>query len=166
MFTVKAYTDGSCEGNPGPGGIGSYIKRMDRDTKNVKRVSKGFAHTTNNEMELLAILLTLMTFKEKVSIEIHTDSQYSINCICVWSVGWAKRGWTKPGGPIQNLELIKAILHLCKFHRVTFKKVKAHNGDFGNETADKLAKEGVKKLMYGRPSSVEHYIKKAYEFII
>lgn len=166
MFTVQAYTDGSCDPNPGPGGLGVYMRRLDRDTKNIKRVSKGFPNTTNNEMELLAILITLLTFEEKSRIEIFTDSQYCIDCICKWSIGWAKRGWTKPGGPIQNLKLIQAILHLCKFHSVVFRKVKAHSGIEGNETADKLAKEGAQKLKYGNPSTVDYYIKKAHEFII
>lgn len=136
---ILAYTDGSCLNNPGPGGVGVYMRRTDRDKKNTKKISFGFKYSTNNEMELGAILLSLIHVSTPSIFTIYTDSQYAIDCLCKWHHGWAKANWTTCK---KNKRMIQTILMIMRYHTVEFVKVRGHSGDPGNELADRLAKQG------------------------
>jgi ribonuclease HI len=137
MVEVHAYTDGSCINNPGPGGIGIHMRKP--ATKKKKKISLPFGYTTNNEMELMAILIALISLKPGKFVTVFSDSEYSINCLCLWHHGWAANGWRKPE---HNKKLIQTIVKCFYFHRVEFVKVKAHSGIKYNESADALARQG------------------------
>ena len=149
---LKCYTDGSCFGNPGPGGWGIYIKS---DTAEIYEMSGGPGNTgpntTNNEMELTAALKLLEfllsnSMATGIKVTIFSDSSYLINGIKTWILNWKKNGWkTSSKQPVKNLELWKQLD--CSATRLRalvktlkWKWIKAHNGDFGNEAADRLAK--------------------------
>lgn len=142
MTHFEAYTDGSCIGNPGPGGIGIVLYRMKDGRRQRKRFSIGYKHTTNNQTEMLAALFPFTVLPENVLVTVYTDSQYTINAVTKWAIGWKKRGWRKPDGAIKNLELVKALHELFLQKRVVFQKVKGHSGIEGNELADQLARQG------------------------
>lgn len=156
---IHAYTDGSCLKNPGPGGLGVYMRRDDRATKNTKKLSQGFKYSTNNEMELGAILKTLITVSTPSIFTIYTDSQYSIDCLCKWHHGWAKTNWE---GCKKNKRMIRTILDVMRYHTVEFVKVKGHSGDPGNELADQLARQGSSSKS---KTDVDALFKEADQFI-
>ena len=139
------YTDGSCVGNPGPGGWAVIGPNFE--------LSGNHPKTTNNRMEMTAIVESLKYFNESDfhKMEIISDSQYSIDTFSKWMYAWEKRGWKKNNGEIKNLDIIKEAFDLLKDNRdkVTFKKVKGHAGHPFNERADEVAKaeaEGRKLL--------------------
>lgn len=156
---IHAYTDGSCLNNPGPGGVGVYMRRTDRETKNTKRLSFGFRHSTNNEMELGAILLALTSVSTPAIFTIYTDSQYAIDCLCKWHHSWAKSNWETCK---KNKHMIQLIVMIMRYHTVEFVKVRGHSGDPGNELADQLAKQGSRSKS---KSEVATLIKSADAFI-
>lgn len=133
MRTVVA-TDGSCLRNPdGPGGWAWITNDGDYD-------SGGHPSTTNNIMELTAILQALRAFPAPAALHIQSDSKYSINCVTLWCIGWARNGWRKrKGEPIANLDLIRTIVNELDGRDVTFEWVRGHNGHHLNEAADDLA---------------------------
>ncbi len=139
--SITVYTDGSALNNPGPGGWGLIIQLMDGE---VEEYSQGYAHTTNNRMEMMAVinaLETLEDFKED-AITIHSDSQYVINGITKgWAKNWRSKGWKKGDGkPALNPDLWGIMLDLVeKFTKLSFKWVKGHAGNAFNERADELA---------------------------
>lgn len=138
--TVHIFTDGSCYPNPGgPGGWGCVFLFNDK----YKELFGGCPSTTNNEMELMAILQGLRTLKsQKHPVIVYSDSQYCVNSVSVWHNGWARRNWhTASGTPVKNAELIKEIVGLSQTHTV-FKWVKGHAGISYNERADILAGMG------------------------
>ena len=137
-YTV--YTDGSSFGNPGPGGLGVVLRLGETQVE----ISDGFHLTTNNRMEIMACCVALETITGKRTVNIHTDSQYTINGITKWIWGWKKRGWvTGEGLPIKNKDLWQRLDNARKKHNVRFIKVPAHCGIVLNELADKLAKDGA-----------------------
>lgn len=142
-MTVKpyvVYTDGSSFNNPGPGGYGVVL----RLGKQLTTLSKGFKLTTNNRMEIMAVIVALQTIGEGKKVEIYTDSEYTINAITKWIFGWKKNNWIKQDGTsVTNRDLIEQLDELVRANKVTFIKVKAHAGVPDNELADKLAKEGA-----------------------
>lgn len=154
---VHAWTDGACSGNPGPGGWGVVAQRQDRSIKNFKRFVGGTPSTTNNRMELMAILVSIMKFSDH-KVVIHTDSQYSIDCVTKWSSGWSKKGWPDS---VKNADIIRAIYRLYCFCDVSFVKVKAHSGILLNEQADSLARSGV-----GRRDDIQTIIKNSYSIVL
>lgn len=139
--SITVYTDGSALGNPGPGGWGLIIRLK---TGEAEEYSQGYEHTTNNRMEMMAVINALETLEDFKgdAITIHSDSQYTINGITKgWAEGWRKKGWKKGDGkPALNPDLWGIMLDLVeKFEKLSFKWVKGHAGNPLNERADDLA---------------------------
>ena len=142
MKKVNIYTDGSCLGNPGPGGWGALLEFNEQ----TKEMSAGFAHTTNNRMELLAPIEALSQLKQKCDVNIYTDSQYVKNGINQWIHNWKKNGWrTSNKKPVKNADLWKLLDSQCQQQKVTWHWVKAHNGHPQNERVDDLARMAAGK---------------------
>lgn len=135
--TIHIYTDGSCLGNPGPGGYGAVlIYKQHR-----KELSDGFAHTTNNRMELLAPIEALNSLNEPCNVELTTDSQYVKNGINQWIHNWRKNGWrTADKKPVKNADLWQRLDEAVKKHKVNWHWVKGHSGHPENERCDDLAR--------------------------
>ncbi|MEP3278977.1 MAG: ribonuclease HI [Stappiaceae bacterium] len=137
---VTIYTDGACSGNPGPGGWGALMQYGTAD----KHLKGGAAETTNNRMELTATIEALNALKRPCTVDLYTDSQYVKNGITQWIHAWKKNGWrTAAKKPVKNAELWQALDEALKRHKVTWRWVKGHAGDPGNEAADQLAREGM-----------------------
>ena len=138
--TVLIYADGACRGNPGPGGWGAWLRSGEFD----KELFGGDKLTTNNRMELTAVIEALATLKRCCAVTIYTDSQYVKNGITTWIHGWKARGWkTADKKPVKNIELWQRLDTLNASHNVQWCWVKGHSGDPGNERADRLANKGV-----------------------
>lgn len=140
----QAYTDGGCVDNSsmgGTGGMGIHLVYGDQ----VMEWSYGYFKTTNNRMEMRSIIFILEQFQDPVSIEIFTDSQYTIDAVTKWIYNWRRNNWmTGSGQPVKNKDLVIRLDELIKFHDVTLTKVKGHSGVPGNEAADQLATMGIK----------------------
>ena len=136
------YTDGSSLGNPGPGGYGAIAIHG----TTVVKMSKGYKHTTNNRMEIMAVIAALEEFGPNQQFIIATDSQYVINGSTIWMKGWVRNDWigTMSGEPIKNGDLWKIMNELLKVNKVVFFKVKGHSGDPLNDAADALAVAAAK----------------------
>ena len=134
---VTIYTDGACSGNPGPGGYGIVMEYG----VHRKEISKGFADTTNNRMELLAVITALESLKQPCQVELYSDSKYVVDGIVKgWAKGWKARGWRKADKtPAKNPELWDRLLGLLEQHAVTFHWVKGHADNPGNNRCDELA---------------------------
>jgi len=141
---ITVYTDGACSGNPGPGGWGAVMLWNGRR----KELSGGNPHTTNNQMEMQAVIEALKALKKPCRVYIHSDSALIINAMTKgWIQSWQKRGWRKANKkPVENKELWQQILEAMKPHEVTWVKVKGHSGDELNDLADKLAVAESKKF--------------------
>jgi len=140
MNEVVIYTDGACKGNPGPGGWGAWL----RSGPHEKELWGGEPHTTNNRMELTAVIEALSSLTRRCKVAIYTDSEYVRNGITTWIHGWKARGWmTADRKPVKNAELWRRLDALCEQHDVHWHWVKGHAGDPGNERADALANRGV-----------------------
>lgn len=140
MNEVVIYTDGACKGNPGPGGWGAWL----RSGAHEKELWGGEAHTTNNRMELTAVIEALSSLTRRCRVVIYTDSEYVRNGITTWIHGWKARGWmTADRKPVKNAELWRRLDALREQHDVQWHWVKGHAGDPGNERADALANRGV-----------------------
>jgi ribonuclease HI len=141
---VEIYTDGACKGNPGPGGWGAFLRYGEHE----KDLFGGEAHTTNNRMELLAVISALTTLTRQCEVTIHTDSQYVKNGIETWIHGWKRNGWkTADKKPVKNEDLWKALDEQVARHTVQWRWVKGHAGNPGNERADQLANRGVESIL-------------------
>lgn len=137
---VEIYTDGACSGNPGPGGWGALLMYG----KHEKEICGGEAKTTNNRMELTAAIEALNHLSRPCRVNLHTDSTYVRDGITKWIHGWKAKGWkTAAKKPVKNAELWQALEAACQHHDVTWKWVKGHAGDPGNERADALANQGM-----------------------
>ena len=137
MKKVNVYTDGACRGNPGRGGWGAILVYGAKE----KELSGGEPETTNNRMELSAVIAALSALKEPCCVTVTTDSQYVVNAIEKgWLEGWRKNGWRKSDkGQVLNVDLWKELWALLETHTVNFVWVKGHNGHPYNERCDKLA---------------------------
>ncbi len=144
MKHVDIYTDGACSGNPGPGGYGAVLVYNGKE----KEISGGEKNTTNNKMELTAVIEALKLLKEPCSVTVTTDSKYVCDSMTKgWAESWKKKGWKKADGkPALNTELWDQLLTLCEKHRVEFIWVKGHAGHPYNERCDRLAVEFYKAL--------------------
>ena len=141
--TIHIYTDGACKGNPGPGGWGAILE-VDG---NEREMFGGEALTTNNRMELTAVIEALAALKRPCRVVLHTDSQYVQKGITEWIHGWKKRGWrTAAKEPVKNVDLWKKLDEAVGGHQIEWKWVKGHAGHDGNERADALANKGVESL--------------------
>ena len=147
MKHVEIYTDGACSGNPGPGGYGAILVYNGRE----KELSGGEKQTTNNRMELLAVITALEALKEPCSVTLTTDSKYVSDGITQgWAESWQARGWRKSDGkPAMNPELWERLLSLLKIHSVEFVWVKGHAGHPYNERCDTLAVNHYKNAYQG-----------------
>ena len=138
--TVIIYTDGACKGNPGPGGWGAWLRFGEHE----KELWGGEAVTTNNRMELTAVIRALESLKRHCPVVIYTDSEYVRNGITSWIHNWKARGWkTADRKPVKNVELWQRLDELAGQHSVQWRWVRGHAGDPGNERADALANRGV-----------------------
>ena len=144
MDKVIIYTDGACSGNPGPGGWAAIL--ICGDYK--KEISGGNKNTTNNIMELTAIIEGLKALKQECEVEVYSDSAYSVNAFNQgWIYGWMAKGWRKPdGSEVKNKELWQELYDLTKKHKVTFNKVKGHSDNELNNRCDELARNEIIKL--------------------
>ena len=140
MTIIDIYTDGACKGNPGPGGWGAYLKSGDHE----KDIFGGDSQTTNNRMELMAVIEALKTLKNRSRIRLFIDSQYVKNGINIWISNWKKNGWrTSNKKAVKNVDLWMQLDELVPNHDIEWIWVKGHAGNFGNERADALANQGV-----------------------
>ncbi|MCG9082902.1 ribonuclease HI [Laribacter hongkongensis] len=137
---VEIYTDGACKGNPGPGGWGALLRCQGQE----KELFGGAPDTTNNRMELQAVIEALRCLKRPCDIDIYTDSQYVQKGISEWITGWKARGWrTASKAPVKNADLWQMLDAEVARHRIRWHWVKGHAGHEFNERADELANRGV-----------------------
>lgn len=137
---VLIYTDGACKGNPGPGGWGAWL----RSGEHSRELWGGESGTTNNRMEMTAVIEALASLKRSCRITLYTDSEYVKNGITTWIHGWKRRGWkTADNKPVKNIELWQRMDALTRLHEIEWRWVKGHAGDPGNEKADELANRGI-----------------------
>jgi len=152
----KIYTDGSCLGNPGPGGWAYAVIGND-----VKYSDFGFVdNTTNQKMELLAIIKAIISIKEVSDLIVYTDSMYVVNGMRRWVVGWINNNWKLSSGkPVKNKNLWRNLYLLTKEHKsVEFVWVKGHSGDNYNEAVDSMARFAVKNRVSGKDSSIKRLV--------
>ncbi|WP_019447898.1 ribonuclease HI [Cupriavidus sp. BIS7] len=143
MQEVTIYSDGACKGNPGPGGWGAVLVAGGHE----KELFGGESPTTNNRMELTAVIEALRALKRPCIINIYTDSQYVQKGISEWIHGWKARGWkTAEKKPVKNADLWQALDEATQPHKITWHWVRGHNGHPGNERADALANRGVASI--------------------
>ena len=136
-------TDGACSGNPGPGGWGVIIK----DGENLEEFFDGEPNTTNNKMELTAVIKGFETFSKPCKVIVKTDSTYVINGITKWLHNWKRKGWVNAAKkPVANKDLWEKLEKLISMHQVSWKWVKGHIGDEENERADELARQGIREV--------------------
>lgn len=144
MEEVIIYTDGACSGNPGPGGWGSILMYKD----NKKEISGGKKDTTNNVMELTAVIEALRLLKFKCKVSVYSDSAYVVNAFNQkWIYGWMKNGWKNASKePVKNKELWQELYDLTKVHEVNFVKVKGHSDNEYNNRCDEMARNAITNL--------------------
>ena len=137
MKTVTIYTDGACSGNPGPGGWGAVLRYQDVE----KELSGGEAETTNNRMELTAVIRALECLNQPCVVELYSDSKYVIDALSLgWAKGWQARGWKKPDKkPAPNPDLWQQLLELTERHEMRYHWVKGHADNPYNNRCDQLA---------------------------
>lgn len=149
---IEIYTDGACRGNPGPGGWGALL----RSGSHEKELWGGESHTTNNRMEMTAVIKSLEALKKPSVVVLTTDSQYVRKGITEWIEGWKRRGWkTASKQPVKNVELWKEIDALAAKHTVEWRWVKGHSGHAENERVDDLANRGIDELPKAAPGSMK-----------
>jgi ribonuclease HI len=137
---VEVYSDGACRGNPGPGGWGVLL----RSNGTEKELWGGEADTTNNRMELTAVIRALEALKRPSRVRVYTDSQYVQKGISEWVHSWKRRGWrTADKKPVKNVDLWKRLDELAALHQVEWHWVRGHAGHVENERADRLANKGI-----------------------
>ena len=146
MNKIVIYTDGACKGNPGPGGWGALLRAADGAEK---ELCGGEPETTNNRMEMMAVIEALSALKRPCHVILFVDSQYVLKGMTEWLHGWKAKGWrTAAKQPVKNVDLwqrLDALVHQSE-HRIEWQWVKGHAGDPGNERADALATRGVEQL--------------------
>ena len=140
--TVQIYADGACKGNPGPGGWGAIVRAGGQE----REIFGGEPQTTNNRMELTAVIRALESLPPASDAAVYTDSQYVQKGISEWLPDWKRRGWrTADKKPVKNVDLWQRLEELARSHRVAWHWVKGHAGHPENERADALANRGVEK---------------------
>lgn len=145
MKTVNVYTDGACSGNPGPGGWGAILRYGGAE----KELSGGERETTNNRMELTAVIAALSALREPCTVELYSDSKYVVDAVTKgWVYGWKKKGWVKSDKkPALNVDLWEQLLPLLGYHEVRFHWLKGHNEHPENERCDRLAVAESRKFL-------------------
>ncbi len=143
MEKIEIFTDGACKGNPGTGGWGALLVVDGHE----KELFGGELNTTNNRMELMAVIEALNALKRPCDVVLHTDSQYVQKGITEWIHGWKARGWkTAARAPVKNVDLWQALDKAQAVHQVQWRWVRGHSGHVGNERADVLANRGVETV--------------------
>ena len=148
MNRIEIYTDGACKGNPGPGGWGVLLKSGATE----KELFGGELDTTNNRMELTAVIVALEALKRPCHVILHADSQYVLKGMTEWIAGWKAKGWkTASKQPVKNVDLWQRLDALVTGagHQIEWVWVRGHTGDPGNEHADMLANRGVEQALRG-----------------
>lgn len=141
---VEIYADGACKGNPGPGGWGAWLRYGGHE----KELSGGEANTTNNRMELTAVIQALKVLTKPCRLKIYTDSVYVQKGMTEWIDGWKARNWrTSDKKPVKNDDLWRMLDQLTHSHHIEWIWVKGHAGNLGNERADQLANHGVEQIL-------------------
>lgn len=144
MKSVTIYTDGACRGNPGPGGWGALLIYGSQR----RAMHGGEPETTNNRMELCAVIEALNALKQRCAVSLYTDSTYVMKGLNEWLPNWKARGWkTASRKPVKNQDLWQALDAACQQHQIDWHWVKGHAGDPGNEEADRLANLGVDAVL-------------------
>jgi len=137
---VEIFTDGACKGNPGPGGWGAILRTGSTE----REISGGEALTTNNRMEMMAVIAALNALKRPCRVTVSTDSRYVMDGLTKWIHGWQRNGWrTADKKPVKNADLWQDLLSAAKPHQITWQWVKGHAGHPENERADTLASEAA-----------------------
>lgn len=138
MKEISIHTDGSCLGNPGPGGWAALLRYNGKE----KEIAGGEAQTTNNRMEMMAAIMALESLKEPCKVVLHADSQYVRQGITLWLPNWVKKNWKTSGGdPVKNRDLWERLHAATQRHAIDWRWVKGHAGDPDNERVDTLARE-------------------------
>ncbi|MBP6638005.1 MAG: ribonuclease HI [Sulfuritalea sp.] len=140
---IEIYTDGACSGNPGPGGWGAILRSGETE----RELFGGEPQTTNNRMEMTAVIEALRALKKPVAAKVHTDSQYVQKGISEWIHGWKRRGWKTAGkDPVKNEDLWRELDRLAAQHEIEWIWVRGHAGHPENERADELANKGMRQV--------------------
>ena len=146
MKHVSIFTDGACKGNPGPGGWGVLLRMGEHE----KELSGGEADTTNNRMEMRAVIEGLKALKEPCEVALYSDSKYVIDGITKWIHGWKKRGWVNAAKkPVANAEMWRELDEATRRHKVSWNWVKGHSGHPENERVDTLASDEAERIAAG-----------------
>ena len=146
MNRVEIFTDGACKGNPGPGGWGVLLRKGPHE----KELSGGEADTTNNRMEMTAVLQGLNALIEPCEVTLYSDSKYVIDGMTKWIHGWKKRGWVNASKkPVRNADLWHDLIEAAAPHRITWEWVKGHSGHIENERVDRLASDAAERAQSG-----------------
>lgn len=145
MKQVEIFTDGACKGNPGPGGWGVLLRRGQHE----KELSGGEADTTNNRMEMTAVIRGLTALIEPCQVTIYTDSRYVIDGMTKWIHGWQKRGWINASKkPVRNADLWHELIEAVTAHDITWEWVRGHSGHPENERVDRLASDAAERARF------------------
>jgi len=140
---VSIFTDGACKGNPGPGGWGALLRMGVHE----KELSGGEAQTTNNRMELTAVIRALCALTQPCEIELYSDSKYVLDGITKWVDGWKRRGWvTASKKPVRNADLWHELIEAAARHEISWHWVKGHSGHPENDRVDKLASDEAERI--------------------
>jgi ribonuclease HI len=143
MKTVEIFTDGACRGNPGPGGWGALLRYGDKE----RTLCGGEHETTNNRMELMAVIKGLSALQRSCEVKVTSDSTYVLKGIQEWMPNWKARGWkTASKKPVKNVDLWQQLDQLVELHTIDWQWVKGHSGHTENEIADQLANRGIDEL--------------------
>ena len=141
MKQVEIFTDGACKGNPGPGGWGALLRMGPHE----KELSGSEPETTNNRMEMTAVIRALNALREPCDVTLHTDSRYVIDGITKWVHGWKKKGWVNASRqPVRNADLWHDLIEAAGRHRVEWQWVRGHAGHVENERVDRLASDAAR----------------------
>ena len=143
MKKIEIFTDGACKGNPGPGGWGAIL----RMGKHEKEMSGAEPQTTNNRMEMTAVIRALNALTEPCEATVCTDSRYVIDGMTKWVHGWQKKGWVNASKqPVRNADLWHDLIEACTRHQVSWQWVRGHDGHAENERADRLASDAARSV--------------------
>ena len=143
MKRIDIFTDGACKGNPGPGGWGAILRMGGHE----KELSGGEPATTNNRMEMTAVIRALNALTESCDVQLHTDSRYVIDGMTKWIEGWKRKGWINASKqPVRNADLWHELIEAAQRHNLRWEWVKGHNGHAENERADRLASDAAKSV--------------------
>ncbi len=141
---VEIYADGACQGNPGPGGYGAILRYQGK----VRKISGCHPKTTNNRMELMAVIKALEALERPSKVTVFTDSNYVVKGMTEWLPGWLRRGWkNSQNRPVLNRDLWERLVSLSSRHQVEWVWVRGHSGHPENEQCDQLAKEAIRKCV-------------------